>query len=418
MSAAPSAVEPKGRKSVAGLYANISRQTIRHRMMTARSVDDRVFWAVVLLSWCGPMPSEYASVRDASGFIVHRHGDNEPPPARPCDLMRELKLPSYMQSNVSKALNHLELKGSIERRDGKIYPLKEPAVPDRPDRTDDPDDKIYSFAGLRLRFSDLQRIVDGPATMETMAGEPSEPWSGDHGYHGQATMDLPFSPEEKDDINQVAKRRRELWLADLEKVNAYHREQATQDFRARGIIIVLNRPTKPISSSSQSSVEETTTISPPDPEPELIPPPRAKAETPPVEQPKPAKASLARSLAALASKTDPPMVWDDGAIRLLRRHAAGRSDAEILAAVRKSLRTVLEQGPKIERPIGYILTCIENLGEAGWLGIREEVRKYQEGLKLFLQAQIAIIESPDSYPDEKERAKREVETLEAEELIE
>jgi hypothetical protein len=112
-------------------YANIRRTVVLHRMAAATCLDDRLFWGIILWSWCGPERSEGMVLKDARGFI-RRDNQERPIPAKLKDLRELLGLAPNMKGNVSRAIQRLVEQNSIHFDGGILYPDQEPTVPEHP----------------------------------------------------------------------------------------------------------------------------------------------------------------------------------------------------------------------------------------------------------------------------------------------
>lgn len=122
-------------------FAKVTRSFVVHQTQMARSLEDKLLWGIILCSWAGPAVSEFATLRDSSGFFV-RPADvasittsdvvstTTSIPAKASDLRRLLNLPESSRGNISRALRNLEDDGSIKiDEDGLIYPLRDPRTP-------------------------------------------------------------------------------------------------------------------------------------------------------------------------------------------------------------------------------------------------------------------------------------------------
>jgi hypothetical protein len=116
-------------------FALIPRAVVLHRMETSDCLDSRLFWAIILWSWCGVEVSPDGSVvlKDEQGFLK-KDAKGKPIPAKLKDLCELLGLAPAMMGNLSRAAARLEEVGSI--RYGKaipgssrakiVYPVQEP----------------------------------------------------------------------------------------------------------------------------------------------------------------------------------------------------------------------------------------------------------------------------------------------------
>jgi len=133
-------------------WAKVPRRVVIHRMETADCFESRVFWAIILWSWCGPEASESCVIKNERGFIQRDSAGNSMP-ARPLDLLRLLGLAPTMKGNLSRVIRRLKEKGSI-RFEGKIlYPVQEPPPPEDTQKVVESDN--FSFAGVVVRLNNF-----------------------------------------------------------------------------------------------------------------------------------------------------------------------------------------------------------------------------------------------------------------------
>ncbi len=133
-------------------WAKVPRRVVVHRMETADCFESRVFWAIILWSWCGPEASEACVIKNERGFIQRDSAGNSMP-ARPLDLLRLLGLAPTMKGNLSRVIRRLKEKGSI-RFEGKIlYPVQEPPPPEDTQKVVESDN--FSFAGVVVRLNNF-----------------------------------------------------------------------------------------------------------------------------------------------------------------------------------------------------------------------------------------------------------------------
>src|SRR5215471_5428326 len=122
-----SAVADTSKIQATQAYARIHRKAVLHRMETAECLEDRVYWAIVLLSWCGPGVSDYAVVKDHRGFI-QKNLAGVAVRATFVDICAALGLAPTMKGSISRSVANLCAKGAIRKTDGKLYPIKDPEV--------------------------------------------------------------------------------------------------------------------------------------------------------------------------------------------------------------------------------------------------------------------------------------------------
>lgn len=116
-------------------FAVIPRAVVLHRMENADCLDSRLFWAIILWSWCGVEVSPDGSVilKDQEGWISKDTKGN-PQPAKQDDLRELLGLAAGMKGAVSRAIARLAEVGSIRfgntipgGHGAKVmYPVQEP----------------------------------------------------------------------------------------------------------------------------------------------------------------------------------------------------------------------------------------------------------------------------------------------------
>jgi len=154
-------------------FTYIPRDVVVHRIATGECLSERLFWAIVLWSWCGPMSCPYATFKDDCGyiptvstengkrptFISTENGktstflstDNATTPPRKkrkfpfkfstenaqpanililLDLVNRLCPEQASQASAYRAIGYLIDSGSIAQDDaGRIEPLDEPTAP-------------------------------------------------------------------------------------------------------------------------------------------------------------------------------------------------------------------------------------------------------------------------------------------------
>ena len=118
-------------------FAVIPRAVVLHRMENADCLDSRLFWAIILWSWCGVEVSPDGSVilKDQEGWISKDTKGN-PQPAKQDDLRELLGLAAGMKGAVSRAIARLAEVGSIRfgntipgGHGAKVmYPVQEPPL--------------------------------------------------------------------------------------------------------------------------------------------------------------------------------------------------------------------------------------------------------------------------------------------------
>lgn len=109
-------------------WANVPREVILHKIASRICFEEKVYYALILLSWCGPHMSEACVVKNADGHVVRR-ADGSPVPARPKDVRQVLGLAPVARGNVCRALSALERKGSVRIDSaGIMYPVVTPGL--------------------------------------------------------------------------------------------------------------------------------------------------------------------------------------------------------------------------------------------------------------------------------------------------
>src|SRR5436305_11480419 len=98
-------IRPRCRMS-ARHWARVPRAVVLHRIATAECLDDRLLWAIILWSWCGPQISKAVVLKDDKGFI-RLDQDGNPIPATLSDIRQLLRLPSGMRAHVTRSIQHL-----------------------------------------------------------------------------------------------------------------------------------------------------------------------------------------------------------------------------------------------------------------------------------------------------------------------
>lgn len=108
-------------------YAVLSRELALHKITTATCLTDRVYWALILTSCCGPEVREGCFLRNADGFLVTVEKD-QLFPLRAKHLLAMLGLDSTYRGKIHQAIKKLIKQGCLEERDPeKIwYPLLDP----------------------------------------------------------------------------------------------------------------------------------------------------------------------------------------------------------------------------------------------------------------------------------------------------
>jgi hypothetical protein len=144
-------------------WANISRSKILLNIAQAACLTEKVYWALILTSWCGPQVREECYLRNQHGYIVLDEHE-QPIPLRPKHLLQMLRLDSGSRANVKHSLDKLVRQKRLEIADGRWRPVfNPPADPATETVSQDvvsTDNKAaYTFRLLRFEL-DLSRISD------------------------------------------------------------------------------------------------------------------------------------------------------------------------------------------------------------------------------------------------------------------
>src|SRR5215831_6607865 len=107
-------------------FAKISRAVVLRRMAPDQCFSSRVFWALVLWSWCGPESTEGAVVqKDAKGYIRREKG--QPVPALQKHILRLLGLNQGLKANLSRTIARFIESGQLWTDEaGMMYVDPEP----------------------------------------------------------------------------------------------------------------------------------------------------------------------------------------------------------------------------------------------------------------------------------------------------
>jgi len=139
----------------------VPRTVVLHRMETTDCLDSRLFWAMILWSWCGPDVSELVSLKDERGFL-RKDRNGKPIPATQNDLRKLLGLAPGMKGAISRAVERLAENGSIRfgdslRGGGKIiYPERSPTTPEQPSKVANTSNlSRWNLAGVVVHIGDL-----------------------------------------------------------------------------------------------------------------------------------------------------------------------------------------------------------------------------------------------------------------------
>jgi hypothetical protein len=145
--------------------ARVPRKAVLHRMETAESLEDRVFWAIILWSWCGPQINDAVVIKNRSGYI-QRDANGKPVPAKLLDLLALLGLAPAMKGNLSRAVQRLAAKGSIRYESRVLYPVKEPVAPERAAAAVAKGETFF-IAGLVINIGEIDVSTDNDEVART-----------------------------------------------------------------------------------------------------------------------------------------------------------------------------------------------------------------------------------------------------------
>jgi hypothetical protein len=225
--------------------ARVPRKVVQHRMETAECLEDRVFWAIILWSWCGPQVSDAVVIKDHRGYI-QKDGAGKPVPAKFGDLLTLLGLAPVMKGNLSRAIQRLVAKNSVRYESRILYPLKEPASPP-------PNPQSCSYNNFNIAG-----IVVSTAT-------------------------FPEDQAVRTELFNVLSRCSTEWRNDLKALKYKHQMKVVQEFSARGILISLEekkrRGDKEDSPSDGRAEKGSPVVENPPPEPPARPPEPALQKT-------------------------------------------------------------------------------------------------------------------------------------------
>lgn len=166
-------------------FVNLNRKVVIHRMETAECLDDRLFWAMVLWSRCGPSVTNKVVIKDAKGW-VHRDQAGNEVPAKLTDLANLLGLdPQKMKAPISRAAARLEAMGSIRfgeqipgaSRARVIYIIEEPTLPKGPVKLPVP--ATWSVGKITITADQLPRDEVARTRAIAFLDDASTRWKSD-----------------------------------------------------------------------------------------------------------------------------------------------------------------------------------------------------------------------------------------------
>jgi hypothetical protein len=194
-------------------WARVPRPVVLHRMETSDCLDSRLYWAIILWSWCGPDVSDACVRKDHKGFLVRDPRTGEPVPAKLKDFLELLGLAPSMKGPLSRAAGRLEEVGAIRfgdkisgtKRAQVIYPIHEPP-------------------------SGSQFKVSGPATLET--------WYVGHQSFGPSN--LPADPELRARAISWLVQTGNRYRTELKALRARYAEECVQAVSS-GLILITEK---------------------------------------------------------------------------------------------------------------------------------------------------------------------------------
>ena len=206
------------------LFAKIRREVVIHRMTTSDCLEARLFWAIILWSWCYPDPYDYAVIKGEDGRVRTDLKGN-PIPAKLKDLRELLGLAPGMKGDITKAAARLEQQGAIRFgekisgfKDAKIlYPIHAPTKP--------------------ISDSDVLSRLGVPAT-DSGQGYPKSVW-----HIGKITVTkdtLPSDPVAGTRAIEFLDRAAKAWCTELRELRYRHHQLLVQGAAELGILIDKN----------------------------------------------------------------------------------------------------------------------------------------------------------------------------------
>lgn len=111
---------PKAKYPDAKHWAKVPRDVVLRLMAADQTLQNRLFYACLLWSECGPHRSEAVVIKDLNGFIV-RDGKGDAMPARQKDLLKLLELPETMKGEVSRQIRALIDSGLLSSDGESLY---------------------------------------------------------------------------------------------------------------------------------------------------------------------------------------------------------------------------------------------------------------------------------------------------------
>jgi hypothetical protein len=293
-------------------WAKVPRQVVLHRMETSDCLDSRLFWAIILWSWCGPETTDGCVVRkDHQGFIVSDPRTGKPIPATLKDLRELLGLAPGMKGPVSRSAARLEEVGSIRwgeripgtQRAQMLYAVQEPPASEGQFEVAGPgnlnqDKKVWNIGHFSC----------GPSNLN----QDKKVWNIGHFSCGPSN--LPSDPELRARAISWLDQTSSAWRTERNALRARYREMCAQAISDGLILIDKKQRSRRVETSSSEAVPEEpsnaepTTTTPPDPPPQqpAAKPPSLHEELVKVFAELPGKGVPTSKQAAEVSKLLPP----------------------------------------------------------------------------------------------------------------
>ena len=104
-------------------FAVVSRETVLKNIARASCMTERVYWVLILSSWCGPHVQEACWLRDEQGYLAKDPLTGEHIPLRLKHVLKILKLDHTGRANVARCMKLLQRQKRIVLKDGVCYPV-------------------------------------------------------------------------------------------------------------------------------------------------------------------------------------------------------------------------------------------------------------------------------------------------------
>lgn len=137
-------------------FAKVSRSVVLRSMAPDQCLSARIFWALILWSWCGPEKTEDGMVvlKDVNGYLK-RDNKGRPIPARQRDIFQLLELRPNQRANISHAIERF-IKGGRLWTDERGVMYTDPEPPPFAGKSDvSTDIKSWVIADRVIRIEDL-----------------------------------------------------------------------------------------------------------------------------------------------------------------------------------------------------------------------------------------------------------------------